>query len=379
MTSFSVHKTITILEKDTLIPSPSDSRLFSASQYRNSIFTCSFPHLYEATAYFARIKEVKLKGPALRAVLEINPSALKQEAELDEERKLKGKIPMLLKDNIGTKSAEGSVVPESDAGVFKKLRKAGAIILGSTVAISIGLGALAVGTDTSGSITFPTSRSDTVDDRQSFRFADIKTQSNLWHVQLQQDQTQTSPLPNYISTLDPNALSGKHIGVPRKIYIDDTTHRTSADLPSADELIKAGWADEKLICLVEFKIDVNRYLSKLNENPRECTKISLLTKSNLAEGFTENVLESLARKVKLSGEQGIDAVLARYNLDALVARSLDLSICSVSQRRVSDDSSEYQLIGMAYAFERKTQTRMKRRAYDEPVPKTQLGDVIGQK
>ena len=54
-------------------------------------------------AYFARIDEVNLKGPALRAVLELNPSALSQAAALDKERKLKGKrsemhgIPILLK------------------------------------------------------------------------------------------------------------------------------------------------------------------------------------------------------------------------------------------------------------------------------------------
>jgi amidase len=40
-------------------------------------------------AYFARIDEVNLKGPALRAVLEMNPSALSQAADLDKERKIK--------------------------------------------------------------------------------------------------------------------------------------------------------------------------------------------------------------------------------------------------------------------------------------------------
>ena len=56
-----------------------------------------------AQAYFARIDEVNLQGPALRAILEKNPSALKQAAALDAERKLTGKrselhgIPILLK------------------------------------------------------------------------------------------------------------------------------------------------------------------------------------------------------------------------------------------------------------------------------------------
>jgi amidase len=64
-------------------------------------------------AYFARIDEVNLKGAALRAVLELNPSALFQAQVLDEERAMLGArgplhgIPVLLKDNIATISSEG--------------------------------------------------------------------------------------------------------------------------------------------------------------------------------------------------------------------------------------------------------------------------------
>jgi len=56
-----------------------------------------------AQAYTARIEEVNLQGPELRAVLEVNQNALKDAAFLDEERKSKGKrtmlhgIPVLLK------------------------------------------------------------------------------------------------------------------------------------------------------------------------------------------------------------------------------------------------------------------------------------------
>lgn len=64
-------------------------------------------------AYFARIEEVNLKGAALRAVLETNPSALAQAKALDEERRVSGPrsllhgIPVLLKDNIATVTSEG--------------------------------------------------------------------------------------------------------------------------------------------------------------------------------------------------------------------------------------------------------------------------------
>ncbi|KAI0786931.1 amidase signature enzyme [Abortiporus biennis] len=99
------------------------------------------------TAYFARIEEVNLQGPVLRAVIETNPSALKQAKALDLERKMFGPrgplhgIPIIVKDNIATLHSEGmnttagsfallgSVVPR-DATVAAKLRAAGAIILG---------------------------------------------------------------------------------------------------------------------------------------------------------------------------------------------------------------------------------------------------------
>jgi amidase len=56
---------------------------------------------------------VNLKGPTLRAVIEMNPSALAQAAALDKERKTKGPrsplhgIPIILKDNIATLASDG--------------------------------------------------------------------------------------------------------------------------------------------------------------------------------------------------------------------------------------------------------------------------------
>ena len=60
----------------------------------------------------ARIDEVNLKGPVLRAVLEVNTNALAQARALDLERRLKGArgplhgIPILVKDNIATQEGE---------------------------------------------------------------------------------------------------------------------------------------------------------------------------------------------------------------------------------------------------------------------------------
>ncbi|CAL5377041.1 unnamed protein product [Camellia sinensis] len=93
------------------------------------------------------IREIERLNPVLRAVIEVNPDAVKlaRKADLEREanatvsRSLLHGIPILVKDNIATKDKMnttagsyallGSVVPR-DAGVVVRLRKAGAIILG---------------------------------------------------------------------------------------------------------------------------------------------------------------------------------------------------------------------------------------------------------
>jgi len=97
--------------------------------------------------YIARIEEVNLEWPALRAVLEVNPDAHAIAEQLDAERKAKGPrgplhgIPILLKDNIGTAdkttttagsfALQGSIPPR-DAFIAARLRAAGAVLLGKT-------------------------------------------------------------------------------------------------------------------------------------------------------------------------------------------------------------------------------------------------------
>ncbi|KAK4086097.1 hypothetical protein Purlil1_9626 [Purpureocillium lilacinum] len=163
-------------------------------------------------AYFARIFEVNGR---LRAVTEDNPDALSIAASLDKERLTKGPrgplhgVPILLKNNIATKDKMnntagsyallGATVPR-DSTIARKLRDAGAIILGksnmsqwsnwrsrnfsngwsshggqtlgayyqnqdpegsssgSAVAVSVGLAAAAIGTETLGSVLAPANR-----------------------------------------------------------------------------------------------------------------------------------------------------------------------------------------------------------------------------
>jgi amidase len=97
--------------------------------------------------YFERIAALDKSGPALNAVIELNPDALRIADELDAERargRLRGPlhgIPVLIKDNIGTgdrmHTSAGSLalndsIAVRDAAVVAKLRVAGAIILGKT-------------------------------------------------------------------------------------------------------------------------------------------------------------------------------------------------------------------------------------------------------
>jgi amidase len=153
----------------------------------------------------ARIQAYDRQGPALHAVITLNPKALETARALDAERKAKGPrsplhgIPVVLKDNYDTfdmPTTGGSVllqdsIPPDDAFLVKKLRDAGAIILakvnlsefasagaysslggqsrnphdltrspsgssgGTGVSIAAGYAMLGMGTDTGGSIRGP--------------------------------------------------------------------------------------------------------------------------------------------------------------------------------------------------------------------------------
>ena len=92
----------------------------------------------------ARINAYDRRGPALHAMITVDPKALETARALDAERKAKGPrsplhgIPVVLKDNFdtvdmpttgGSVLLEGSIPPD-DAFVVKKLRDAGAVIVG---------------------------------------------------------------------------------------------------------------------------------------------------------------------------------------------------------------------------------------------------------
>jgi amidase len=96
------------------------------------------------SAYLERISEIDSNGPALNAIIMVNPDALKIAGELDRqmaEGKATGPlfgVPVVIKDNIDTHdkmpntagaTALRNSFPQKDSWVAKRLREAGAVIL----------------------------------------------------------------------------------------------------------------------------------------------------------------------------------------------------------------------------------------------------------
>jgi amidase len=186
----------------------------SVGQLRRGLQRGEFTAQSLTRAYLDRIAAVDRQGPGLNAIIEMNPEALAQAKSLDAERQAKGPrgpwhgIPVWLKDNIdtgdGMTTTAGSLALEGsrasqDAIIAARLRAAGAVFLGKTnlsewanfrgsrsisgwsgrggqtrnpyclthnpsgsssgsaVAVSASLGAVAVGTETNGSIVSPAS------------------------------------------------------------------------------------------------------------------------------------------------------------------------------------------------------------------------------
>jgi amidase len=97
-------------------------------------------------SYLARIDAYDRSGPSLNAMIALNPRALDEADALDRERKARGPrgplhgIPIVVKDNYDTAdmpTTAGSIalkgsIPERDAFQVGKLRSAGVVIVGKT-------------------------------------------------------------------------------------------------------------------------------------------------------------------------------------------------------------------------------------------------------
>lgn len=97
-------------------------------------------------SYLARIRAYDQAGPSLNAIVTLNPNALAEADALDKERTARGPrgplhgIPVLVKDNydtVGMPTSGGTLglallQPSADAFQVKRLRDAGAVVLGKT-------------------------------------------------------------------------------------------------------------------------------------------------------------------------------------------------------------------------------------------------------
>ncbi|KAG1740449.1 amidase signature domain-containing protein [Suillus paluster] len=517
----------------------------SIAELQDSLARGHFSGVQLVKAYLSRIEEVNLKGPALHAVIEINPKALSQAEALDDERKEKGSrgplhgIPLLLKDNIATLHEEVNrdldkewirlqvpthcwvLLLPRDAFAAAKLREAGAIFIGkanlsewasmrgqvpcgfsgrggqnicpyypnadprgsssgSGVAMAIGLAAGSLGSETDGSIVLPSSRNNIVGIKPTIG---LVSRSGVIPISSHQDTAgpmcrsvtdatlllksisgpdprdeatlhQPGIVPDYMQALDKNALKGARLGVPRAFIRDvktmEETFNSSldvfralgaeivdpADFPDADELV-ASIAEDRVLD-VDFKVDLNKYLSELVDVPTGVTTLAGLIEFNKAHAdqelpapfYTDQsqlikseatqvddaYFSALAEDFDLGRTRGIDATLAQFNLDAIVLPTDALApkpaaiagypLISVPLGFQPDDVeilpatpsplytqapglpfgiafmgtaySEFKLIGYAYAFEQATRVRLQRRAYDDAIPRTQLTDVMFQ-
>jgi amidase len=372
--------------------------------------------------YLERIAALDKHGPALNSVIEINPDALAIAAALDAERKAKGPrgplhgIPVLIKDNIDTAdrmmTTAGSLallgsIAAQDAVVAQRLRAAGAVILGKTnlsewanyrsshstsgwsgrggltrnpyaldrnacgsssgsgAALSANLCALAIGTETDGSIVCPSSTNGVVGIKPTLGLIPATGIIPIAHSQdtagpMARTVTDAAILlgaltgADYTRSLDPNGLRGARIGVARDKFFgfsEETDRvieaalaemrRSGAEIVDPADIPTAGKFDdsESLVLSYEFKNDLNLYLGALgpkapvhsladviafNENHHEQEMPyfgqDLMIKAQARGPLTsKEYLDALDKDHRLSRTEGIDAVMSKYRLDALVA------------------------------------------------------------
>jgi amidase len=110
-------------------------------------------------AYLDRIEAFDRRGPRLNALMTLNPNALRDAEALDRERAAQGArgplhgIPIIVKDNYGTADMQTTAgtmallgfVPSADAFQVRKLREAGAVIIGKSNLHELASGITTVG------------------------------------------------------------------------------------------------------------------------------------------------------------------------------------------------------------------------------------------
>ncbi len=387
--------------------------------------------------YINRIESIDHKGYNLNSVIIINPDALEIADSLDKEiyqGKLRGPlhgIPILLKDNIDTHdqmptTAGSRVLKESyplqDSWVAKKLREAGAIILGKTnlsewanyrasfsssgwsaignqtknpyvldrnpcgsssgsaVAVSANLCAVAIGTETWGSIICPSNANGIVG---------IKPTVGLWSrsgiVPISYTQDTPGPMArtvkdaaillgaitgidssdhktlasfgksynDYTQFLKNDGLRGKRIGylnTNKGIHfrVDSLMNRAlefmkseGTEIVELEEIVDGTpYVNSDEVMAFEFKYGLKKYFDKMGENSpaSNLEDVINLTRADSLEMlyFDLDVMENAQSKGDLDskeyieavqamlnayGKNGIDRIMDKYDLDAIVSPS----------------------------------------------------------
>jgi amidase len=392
--------------------------------------------------YLARIDALDRNGPRLNTIIEVNPDALAIADALDRERAEEGPrgplhgIPVLLKDNIDTAdqmlTTAGSLAlvgsrPRQDATVAARLREAGAVILGKTnmsewagmrsyrlasgwsrrggqcrnpyaldrtpcgsssgspAAVAANLTAVALGTETEGSVVHPSSACSVVGIKPTVGLTSRAGVIPLAHSQdtvgthgrtvadaaavlgaltgsdPRDPATQASAgntHTDYTQFLDPNGLRGARIGIPRQLYYGYSEEADAiaeaaieamrllgaevidpADIPTAKALLEEPGEFEAL--LYEFKADINAYLTERGDpQARSLEDLIRFNEEHAAEEMPysgqevfymaqekgpltdQTYRDALAKNQRLSREEGIDAVMDQHRLDALVAPTI---------------------------------------------------------
>ncbi len=390
-----------------------------------------------AEKYLARIEAVDHGGPALKAVIEINPQAREIADQLDAERRAKGShgplhgIPVLIKDNIATadkmQTTAGSLAlvgskPPRDSAVASRLRQAGALILGKTnlsewanfrsthstsgwsgrggltknpyaldrnpsgsssgsgVAVAANLCAVAVGSETDGSIVSPACSCGIVGIKPT---VGLVSRSGI--IPISHTQDTAGPMGrtvadaaallsllagvdpadaatagarghienDYTRFLDPKGLRGAKIGVVRKYagfdrsvdhLFDDAIaamKSLGAQIIDPVEIATIGKFDdaENQVLQFEFKADLNNYLAGLGPNApvhslKEIIEFNekyydqelpyfgqeIMLQSEARGPLTDPAYQkALADCRRMSRAEGIDMAMDKLQLDALIA------------------------------------------------------------
>ena len=387
--------------------------------------------------YLARIEQIDKHGPALNAVIELNPDSLAIAQALDRERAAKGTrgplhgVPMLIKDNLDTRdrmsTTAGSLalagsIAGRDSFVAQKLRQAGVVLLGKTnlsewanfrsshstsgwsgrggltrnpyvlnrnpsgsssgsaVAVAANLCALAIGTETDGSILSPASVNGIVGIKPTVGLVSragiipiahsqdtagpmartVTDAAVLLGVLTGEDERDATTAESaakahrdYTEFLKPDGLRGARLGIARKHFgihaeVDKLMEAAIAEMKRAGAEIvdpadlpthgKFGGAEFEVL-LYEFKADLNAYLAGLNGsapvrtveeiiefNERHRDKEmpyfgqETMIKAEAKGPLTEKTyLEAREKCRRLSRDEGIDAIMNEHRLDALIA------------------------------------------------------------